>query len=223
MAVDPRKRQKKLERRKGKQKAERRTLARRESQGLPARLQQASAAPILHCCANSAIWREGIGQLLVSRLLPNGHVAFAVFLVDMYCLGVKDAFTNIVPRGRYDRDLYGKLADQGALIKMQPECAYKLLKSAVEYANELGLRPHPDYRTAKLIFGDVAVEACDEEYTFGKDGKPFFIAGPHDSQAKCQEVIRTLHHSCGPEGFHFLLPVEGAMSARHVPRPQLPP
>jgi hypothetical protein len=49
MAIDPRKRQKKLERRKAKQETQRRELARRDSQGISLRLEQASAAPVLHC------------------------------------------------------------------------------------------------------------------------------------------------------------------------------
>ncbi len=60
MAIDPRKRQKKIERRKAKQQAERRQLARREAGGFPARLMAASSCPILHCCASSDIWCEGI-------------------------------------------------------------------------------------------------------------------------------------------------------------------
>lgn len=168
--------------------------------------QQASAAPILHGCASRDLWDQGIGHVLVSRLLPNGYAAFGVFLVDMYCLGVKDAFANIAPRARYDRDLYGKLPREGALIEMRPECARKLVEGAVRYADDLGLSPHADYHTAKLIFGDVAAEACAEEYTFGKDGKPYFVAGPYDGPTRCQDVLRTLHRHCGPRGYHYLLP-----------------
>jgi hypothetical protein len=208
MAIDPRKRQKKLERRKAKAKAERRELARRESQGLPPQLQRASTAPVLHCCVGAEIWRQGIGQVLVSRQLDAGKVAFAVFLVDMYCLGVKDAFANITSRARYDAELYGKLIQHGPLTKLLPECARKLVEGSVQYAAGFGLSPHTDYYTAKLILGDIAAEACTEEYVFGKDGKPFFVAGPHDDAIRCELILRTLHHHCGPDGHHFLIPAE---------------
>ena len=45
MVQDPRKQQKKLERRKAKEKAQRRELVRRESGGMPARLSAAAAHP----------------------------------------------------------------------------------------------------------------------------------------------------------------------------------
>ena len=86
MPIDPRRRQKKLERRKAKQKTERRELARRESGGLAARPAHAVTAPILHCCTTAGIWDVGMGEVLVSRQLAGGQVAVVVFLVDMVLL-----------------------------------------------------------------------------------------------------------------------------------------
>ena len=211
MVVDPRKRQKKLERRKAKAKAERRKLGKWQTQGVPGRMRQAATAPILHCCAGAAIWQEGIGQILISRQLSSGMVAFGCFLVDTYCLGVKNAFMNIVPHARY-ADLYGRIIRQDETVEMQPECARKLIEGAVEYADKLGFSPHPDYQTAKLIFGNIDVEACHEEFTFGKDGKPFFVAGPYDSPAHCEQIIRTLHDRCGLGRYHFVMPADERFS-----------
>jgi len=206
MTQDPRKRQRKLEKRKAKQKAERRELARRQSQGLVGQLRSASAAPILHCMAAATIWDQGLGNVLISRQL-GGNVAFVVFLVDRYCLGVKDVFMNVVPRARYDRDLYDKLDEQTTLISLKPECARKLVEGAVANAFRFGLPPHSDYRTAKLIFGDIDAEACTEQYVYGKDGKPFFVAGPNDGPARCQQIMRALEDHTGPAGYHFITPL----------------
>jgi hypothetical protein len=205
MAVDPRKRQKKLERRKAKHKAERRELARRDARSLASRLEGAAAAPILHCCEADVIWSEGIGSVLVSRELNNGNVAFALFLVDIYCLGVKDVFTNIVPRATYNQKIYEKLAHQYTLTPLKPECARKLVEGAVRYADDLGLPPHEDYRTAKKIFGEIRVEDCTREYVFGKNGKPLFIAGPNDNRAKCEQILHLLRNHCGPGRYDFIL------------------
>ena len=43
------------------------------------------------------LWKAGIGHVLLSRQLGSGEVAFAVFLVDMYCFGVKDVMINVLP------------------------------------------------------------------------------------------------------------------------------
>ncbi|KKK83308.1 hypothetical protein LCGC14_2794680, partial [marine sediment metagenome] len=90
MGLDPRKRQKKLQRRKAREKAKRKVLARRGPDTLAARIQRTAAAPILHCCATDMLWDQGMSNVLVSRELDNGSVAYAMFLVDTYCLGVKD-------------------------------------------------------------------------------------------------------------------------------------
>ncbi len=209
MGQDPRKRQRKLEKRKAKQKAERREIARRESRGLVGQFHDASAFPILHCCAAADLWKQGLGNVLVSRHVANNMVAFAVILVDVYCLGVKNVMIDVVPRARYDRDVYGRIADQARLVPLKPECARKLVEGAVAYAMEFGLTPHRDYHTAKLIFGDVDPTACTEQYRYGKDGKPFFVAGPYDGPAKCRQILLALENRLGPDGYHFVMPGDG--------------
>jgi len=198
MAKDSRKRQKKLERRKAKAKAKKKALARQGPRGTAARLEEAAAAPILHCYTTDALWDEGISSVLISRKLKSGHVAFAVFLLDVYCLGVKDVMLGVVPRSRYDWQVHGKLSEEYRLVKLKPEAARKLVEGAVGYARGFGLQPHPDYRKASV---------------YGKDGKPYFVAGPYDSPWRCKQIIRTLTDHCGPDGFYYTIPVaaSGAM------------
>lgn len=211
MAIDPRKRQKKLERKNAKKRAKRRKLARLGAGGLPARLREASAWPVLHSSATSTVWDEGIGYMLISREGKNGNVAFVSFLVDRYCLGVKDLIMAVAPRAVYQRNLYDKIAQRCEMLRMKPECVRKFVEGAVEYAEDLGIAPHADYRVAKAIFGDIQAEACTREYEYGKDGMPCFISGPFDTPARCNDILRTLTECCGPDGFHFTLLAEEAM------------
>jgi hypothetical protein len=78
----------------------------------------------------------------------------------------------------------------------------------VQYALDLGLPPHPDYRVAKLIFGSIPAEACTSRFVFGENGKPTFVAGPYDDPARCQQVLRALKERCGPDGYHFMVPAD---------------
>ncbi len=208
MAIDPRKRQKKLQRRKAKKKAKNQALARRDVHDLAARIERAAAAPILHCCTTDVLWDQGMSNVLVSRELKSGNVAFVAFLLDVYCLGVKDVAFDIAPRSRYDWKIYGKMFGDYQVVDLEPEAACKLIEGAVEYARDLGLLPHPDYRKAKRIFGDVDADSCTEEFEYGKDGKPYFVAGPHDDRERCSQIISILTNRCGPNGFHYLMPRE---------------
>jgi hypothetical protein len=88
-----------------------------------------------------------------------------------------------------------------------PACARKLVEGGVAYAADLGLSPHPDYRIASLIFGDVDAATCDREFTYGKDGKPFFVAGPYDGPARCHQVMQALASHKRPDEYHYIVPV----------------
>ena len=212
MAMDPRKRQKKLEKQKAKKKAERRAIARRESRGFAPQFQAAANSPILHCCMREELWEKGIGEVLISRSLPNGNVAFAVFLVDVYCLGVKDAYSGIRSRLEYEDTLYGKIRRQSEIVSVKAEYARKLVEGAVQYAEAIGFSPHADYRVAKLIFGDISADSCTEQFVYGRDGKPFFIAGPYDDEYRCRHIVKTMESHCGPGGYHYLLPIDDPAS-----------
>jgi hypothetical protein len=207
MATDPRKRQRKLERRTGKRKEKKHVIAREQSAGLAKRLTAAVKYPILHSQASEDLWTEGIGQVLISRLLPNGTVAVAAFLVDRYCLGVKDAFAFILGRSSYEERFVRQTRSRLAVRDLSPAAARKIVEQAVAYARELGIAPHPDYQTAMVLFGDVDANDCQEEFEFGKDGKPLYIAGPHDTAERSRQIVSILTHSCGADGFHYLIPL----------------
>ena len=204
MALDPRKRQKKLQRRKSKQKAKKKSTALGQFSPLGQQMVLAEKAPILHCCAADSLWDEGIGNVLISRA-RGAEVAFGMFLVDMYCLGVKNAFFNVVSRSDYDFKIFEQ-AFRGEHVDLSPECGRNLVEGAVRYARDLGFAPHRDYRQAKRIFGDIDATECQQQFVYGKDGQPMFIAGPDDGAMRCRQIIDTLAARCGPDGFHFTMP-----------------
>jgi len=206
VAAKEKKRQKRLERQKAKRKERQKALVKHKHRGLTERLAAAASSPILHCLVPEDLWDEGMGQVLISRELPNGYVAFAVFLLDTYCLGVKDAFGDIAPRTSYEDKLLDKMDEKFEMVEFAPAAARRLIEGAVEYAHRLGLQPHPDYRKVSPIFGDIDADACEEEFEFGRDGKPFFMAGPHDTPERCYQVLSILEHTCGRDGFHYMVP-----------------
>ena len=207
MAKDPRKRQKQQERRAAKRQAKHRQLARVKSAGLPERLSTAVQYPVLHSWVTNDLWTGGLGWVCLSRQLPNGQVAYAVFLVDRYCLGVKNAMAGIVGRFTYDNQIVRKMRREASAKELTPAAARKLVEGAVAYAHALGLPPHPDYQTARLLFGDIDPAESTDEFEFGKDGKPFFVAGPNDTPDRCRRILRALEQSHGPGGFDFLMPM----------------
>src|SRR5262245_58353924 len=112
MPTDPRKRQKKQEHRAAKRKAKLQERTREQHTGIAERLTAAAKSPVLHSWATADVWTQGIGWVCLSRELPGGSVAFGVFLVDPYCLGVKNAIADVANRAAYEGRIAGKLRSQ---------------------------------------------------------------------------------------------------------------
>jgi hypothetical protein len=207
MSVDPRKRQKKFEHRDAKPKENRHGVVRAQTAELVERMTTAAKYPILHAWIYEDLWTEGLGTVLLSRELPNGLVAVAVFLVDRYCLGVKNALAGIVSRSAYQTRFVHDMRSAFPVRDVSPATVRKLVEQTVAYASGLGLHPHADHHKAKLLLGDIDPSECKEEFEFGKDGKPMFIAGPNDTPACCRQIMATLTNNCGPDGFGYFIPI----------------
>jgi hypothetical protein len=208
MALDPRKLQKKKE----KQNSRKRRLhaARKAHPSISEKsvFERADRYPLLCCATTDTLFDTGIGYVLVTREVPQRQVAGALFLVDVYCVGVKNALTFLRTHGEYERDiLRGPVLGGGGRREVEPSYARKLVEGAVEYAAALGLAPAADYRIAKSIFGKIDPTECSEEFEYGKDGHPLFVSGPFDSAADCRAILSTLRQTCGADGFDFLVAV----------------
>ena len=174
----------------------------------PAQLQQLAAAPVHQCLVPGQLFKVGIGNVIFSREIGEGGIAVAVFLVDVYCLGVKDAWMKVMSKERYQA-MVRYLGRHASFKKASPECVRKLVENAEAYARDLGFEPHPDYQVSRLIFSDVDVGACSTRFTFGHDGKPLYVSGPRDTEARSRQIVETLNQRLGPGGFHYLVALDG--------------
>ena len=76
--------------------------------------------PVLQAGVQDVYYTEGIGSVLFSRELPDGSVAVAVFLVDRYCLGVKNALGDILTRSAYDSKFERQMRAQYPASNVSP-------------------------------------------------------------------------------------------------------
>jgi hypothetical protein len=144
---------------------------------------------------------SGIATVAVARRHRPRRVSVCGYLVDVFCLGVKNA---LGPKVMNDRELpgfldtfFGAFENVGAPIEAPLELARHLVWGAVDYARGLGFEPHSDFPPAASHLGSWQGSSA---ITFGRDGVPLFIQGPHDDPAR---VIRTLNRSAGEGNFHF--------------------
>lgn len=142
----------------------------------------------------------GLVCVLVARRHRYDKVSVCGYLIDVHCLGVKNA---LGPRVMDEVDLIAFRRDFFAAYGADPvpaplELAQQLVFGAVDYARRLGFEPHPDYADTVGLLGDPPTR-CDIE--FGRDGIPFFVEGPYDD---ARQIMRTLDASVGPGNYHYV-------------------
>jgi hypothetical protein len=211
MALDEKRRQKKLARKTAKRKkalaARKPTYSGGGGDSAERLMATAAASPIHECLVPEGLFDLGMGSVVVSRKMPHGEIGFGVFLVDAFCLGVKDSFFSVRPQNEYESWI-GRIREKESLQPVEPACAVKLIESAAAYARGLGLNPPRDYALDRKIFGDIDPAACLQEFTFGKDGKPLYVAGPNETGADSQRIIDILTKKLSPGGFHYMTPMD---------------
>jgi hypothetical protein len=169
-------------------------------------LPQAAASPIRHCLLADSLFENGMGTLVLARGGTMGPVSIAAFLLDAYCLGVKDIIHQSV--GSYQLpQIIDRLAGSAPLRSVEPAYARKLLHDLVHWAAAFGFHPPREFAAAERLFGSVDPQACDATFKFGKDGKPFYVSGPTASPMTVRRRMNQLLARLGPDGFDYLVEV----------------
>ncbi|HVC98787.1 MAG TPA: hypothetical protein VND64_34300 [Pirellulales bacterium] len=200
--------QKRLAKQKAKRDQKRRQLARVTSDNPMISLGEADSWPILATLVPEGLWNNGLGQLVIARRAPAGKIACGVFLVDVFCLGVKNAFWRVTGSAEYET-LIDKIEAHGRLREVTPEYFSKLVHCAADYAQSLGFAPHRDFRAARLMLVGIDPSLCPDELEFGKDGKPLYIRGPNESLEKARLIASQINALGG----HYLVRVDGPAPA----------
>lgn len=159
---------------------------------------------VSHCMITEALFEQGLGYVILGREKPSTTVALAFFLVDVNCLGVKNAFYAEMSHREFMGRVEGLMMSDFPLVDIDPPCARQVLAGAIAYARELGFSPHRDYAEAVALFGDIDACTCSTAYEFGKDGKPFYFAGPNETPSKVRRILRSLTDKVGEGNFSYL-------------------
>ena len=169
------------------------------------RVRQWARGPIHSCLIQGGLFERGLGMVVLARKVGIGEFATAVFLVDVFCRGIKDVLMQCIDLQEFD-DFIGCLGIAAPLETVDPGYARKLLREASDYAGSLGFRPHRNFTAAEALFGEVDADDCDTVFRFGHEGKPCYIPGPNESQGEICKTIRQLRNRLGDGGFSYIVP-----------------
>ena len=125
--------------------AERRRLEAADSRGSVVQdVRRTRTAPLHSCLVQRGIFESGFGMVLLTRKIGVGKFGLAAFLVDAFCLGVKDAFFRETEEAKIN-SFVESFEKTTPFEAADLSYARKLLHEAVAYARSLGLEPHADY------------------------------------------------------------------------------
>lgn len=134
--------------------------------------QKARSLEIGKCYVTDKIRTVGEGHVIVTRLHKGGRVSFAAFLVDAYCLGVKDSFFNL-------RMEEYEMEDMLSRYETLHECSYaeahNWIYGAIAFAEEGGIEPDKSFALTQYMLEEDTDDIPLIEYEFGKDGKHLLV------------------------------------------------
>lgn len=165
---------------------------------------QARSLPISECFITEGWADHGICSIIVARAHKTGNVTCGFYLVDLYCLGLKQAFYHF----NLDAGEYKRLKSSGGNIeKCDYVLAHNIIYGAIAYAEDLGFKPDKDFAISQFILeeDDENVELMEIE--FGLAGEPCYMRGPYDDQATINRIIATLTRTVG-EGIFNVVEVD---------------
>ena len=172
---------------------------------------------IYECLINDG-WKEGgMATVMVSRKHTNGNVTFAIYLVDLYCLGVKDTlFLFNVSELMYRQQLQ-RFYEMDEFTKIEYKLAHNIIYAAVEFAGDYGFIPDKLFTnvTQYLLEEDTEdIELIDIEC--GLHGKPAYFQGPNDNQATIKRILNQLERTAGRGNYNYTLGVDDLDSANDL-------
>lgn len=163
--------------------------------------------PVYNCSVNSD-WESGkLATVSVARKHVNGNVTLGLFLVDLNCLGVKDAnYLFNIPVHEYKNAISNN--GQVELIDISYELAHNIIYAGLEYAKELGFTPHKDFSIVRFILEEDTEDVELMEIECGTNGKPLFIKSPWQSEPEANRIITQLERTIGKGNFKYIIPGE---------------
>lgn len=165
--------------------------------------EKARTLPIGKCYIAPPDWQEsGMAHVIVTRVRPSGNLVMGAFLVDTFCLGVKDAgYHENMPPSDFEGYLNNYKKGMG-LEEISYKEAHNIIYGAMAFAEEGGIQPVKEFDPAGYILEEDTDDIPLIEYDFGKNGKHFLVVSPDRKEMPYYHILKK---NLGDD-FEFVLP-----------------
>jgi hypothetical protein len=161
--------------------------------------------PFYECWVNEDWEDSGMANIIIARIHTNGNITFCVYLVDLLCLGVKDSFYNFNITETEYRNCIEKFSSEMEIELVEYPLVHNIIFTALEFAKEFGFKPHKDFTSVTEYMLEEDTDDIELiEIKCGKNGKPLYVQGPYDDEAKANKIMKQLERTAGLGNFDFI-------------------
>lgn len=152
--------------------------------------EKARQYPIYKCYVNPPDWQEqGIAQIIVTRKRKEGQYALACFLVDTFCLGVKDVLWHSSVDDEDIKYYLDRFDECGGYKEISYDEAHNIIYGAIEFAAEGGVTPDKDFAIGSFILEEDTDDIPLIEYKFGMNGKHVLMIAARPEDARWAPIL----------------------------------
>lgn len=156
---------------------------------------------------------EGIASIYIAREIAPGRVTMIAFLVDLWGMGLKDAWGRCdIGCGEYDEHL-DEAHKKVPLAPVQISLARHMVYGGIERARDLGFRLPRRYERWTAVLGPLPPGEPPDMGLFGCDGKIVLMCSQRDLEARLvgttmQELLSRpdVEYTLGCDGFTHVDP-----------------
>lgn len=162
--------------------------------------QKARTLEIGKCYVISDLEEAGEGHIIVSRKHTGGRVSVGFFLVDIWCVGVKDSLYRL----RMEAYEFDEMIDSYRLGLR--ECSYdeahNWIYGAIAYAEEAGIAPDKSFKLTQYFLEEDNDDVPFMEFEFGRKGKHTLVA---NSNLEASRYLPLLEKNLGKGNYEYII------------------
>lgn len=164
-------------------------------------LTKARKLPLWKCYINESWHEMGKGSLIVSRKHLNGNITCGFYLIDLFCVGVKDSFYLFNISEKEFEDVLDEMSEKEDLLELKYPLAHNIIYGSVDFAEEFKFKPHKSFQLTRHILEDDTEGIEFIDVPFGIDDKPAVVVSEENPMLN---IIKHLEKVVGKDNYIVL-------------------
>lgn len=160
--------------------------------------------PIDRCYIGKQCWDIGTATVVVMRRHPQGTFTIGMYLVDLYCRGVYDAFYRFSVEADEMEEILDSFLNrtESPLEPVSYAEAHNIIYGANAFAEEAGIEPCKEWNLVRYILEEDTDDIELIDYEFGKNGRHILMVG---TRLEASRYIPTLDEHLGKGNYEVYI------------------